>query len=43
MQRWRLMHAGIHDTLNVPIVRATPVAGCNLIATSALLQSKGLL
>ncbi|WP_448956387.1 multicopper oxidase family protein [Labrys neptuniae] len=34
IQRWRFVHAGIHDTINVQIVRATPVGG--LIANSAL-------
>jgi FtsP/CotA-like multicopper oxidase with cupredoxin domain len=36
IQRWRFVHAGIHDTINVQVVRATPVGGRNLIATSAL-------
>jgi FtsP/CotA-like multicopper oxidase with cupredoxin domain len=36
IQRWRFVHAGIHDTINVQVVRATPVGGKNLIATSAL-------
>ncbi|GLH80011.1 L-ascorbate oxidase [Bradyrhizobium sp. SSBR45G] len=36
IQRWRFVHAGIHDTVNVQIVRATPVGATNLIATSAL-------
>ncbi|HWA60776.1 MAG TPA: multicopper oxidase domain-containing protein [Caulobacteraceae bacterium] len=36
IQRWRFVHAGIHDTLNVQIVRATPVRSTNLIAASAL-------
>jgi FtsP/CotA-like multicopper oxidase with cupredoxin domain len=35
IQRWRFVHAGIHDTINVQLVRATPV-GANLIAASAL-------
>jgi FtsP/CotA-like multicopper oxidase with cupredoxin domain len=36
IQRWRFVHAGIHDTINVQIVRANPVRGNNLIAASAL-------
>ncbi|HEY1426467.1 MAG TPA: multicopper oxidase domain-containing protein, partial [Caulobacteraceae bacterium] len=36
IQRWRFLHAGIHDTINLQIVRATPVAGRDLIAASAL-------
>jgi FtsP/CotA-like multicopper oxidase with cupredoxin domain len=36
IQRWRFVHAGIHDTLNVQIVRATSVGARNLIADSAL-------
>lgn len=36
IQRWRFVHAGIHDTVNVQIVRAAPVGATNLIATSAL-------
>lgn len=35
IQRWRFVHAGIHDTVNIQVVRATPV-GANLIANSAL-------
>lgn len=26
IQRWRLVHAGIHDTINLQVVRAAPVA-----------------
>ncbi len=26
IQRWRFVHAGIHDTINVQLVRATPPA-----------------
>lgn len=36
IQRWRFVHAGIHDTINIQLVRATPVGTTNLIATSAL-------
>ncbi|HTZ90035.1 MAG TPA: multicopper oxidase domain-containing protein [Alloacidobacterium sp.] len=38
IQRWRFLHAGIHDTINLQIVRAaSPAAGAaDLIATSAL-------
>jgi FtsP/CotA-like multicopper oxidase with cupredoxin domain len=35
IQRWRLLHAGIHDTINLQIVRATPEAK-KLFATSGL-------
>ena len=37
IQRWRFLHAGIHDTINIQIVKAASAAGqANLIATSAL-------
>jgi FtsP/CotA-like multicopper oxidase with cupredoxin domain len=36
IQRWRFVHAGIHDTINLQVVRATPVGTNNLIAASAL-------
>src|SRR6266404_269119 len=36
IQRWRFVHAGIHDTINMQVVRATPVGTSNLIAASAL-------
>ena len=36
IQRWRFVHAGIHDTINLQVVRASPVGGNNLIAASAL-------
>jgi len=36
IQRWRMAHAGIHDTINVQIVRASPVKGKNLVGSSAL-------
>jgi FtsP/CotA-like multicopper oxidase with cupredoxin domain len=36
IQRWRFVHAGIHDTINVQVVRASPVGATNLIAASAL-------
>lgn len=43
VQRWRMVHAGIHDTINVQIVRVTPVASRkrrNLIANSALVGNR---
>ena len=36
IQRWRFVHAGIHDTINVQVVRASPVRSTNLIQASAL-------
>lgn len=37
IQRWRLLHAGIHDTINLQIVKAAPVpTASNLIMRSAL-------
>ena len=36
IQRWRFIHAGLHDTVNLQIVRVTPQAGPNPIAASAL-------
>jgi FtsP/CotA-like multicopper oxidase with cupredoxin domain len=38
IQRWRLLHAGVHDTINLQIVRAAPTAAAaaNLIATSQI-------
>ena len=36
LQRWRFVHAGIHDTINLQIVRAKPVKGRNPIGTSGL-------
>jgi FtsP/CotA-like multicopper oxidase with cupredoxin domain len=36
IQRWRFVHAGIHDTINLQVVRASPVGANNLIAASAL-------
>jgi FtsP/CotA-like multicopper oxidase with cupredoxin domain len=36
IQRWRFVHAGIHDTVNLQVVRAAPVGTSNLIAASAL-------
>lgn len=36
IQRWRFVHAGIHDTLNVQIVRAAQGDPRNLIGASAL-------
>ena len=36
VQRWRFVHAGIHDTINLQVVRASPVGANNLIAASAL-------
>ena len=38
IQRWRFVHAGIHDTINVQIARATPTGTTDLIATSAAEQ-----
>ncbi len=41
IQRWRFAHAGIHDTLNLQVVRsASPAAAPNLIATSALVGNR---
>lgn len=40
IQRWRFVHAGIHDTVNLQIVRATPVKRSNLIAASALVGNR---
>jgi FtsP/CotA-like multicopper oxidase with cupredoxin domain len=37
IQRWRFVHAGVHDTINLQVVRAAPTAASpNPIATSAL-------
>jgi len=36
IQRWRFVHAGIHDTINLQVVRAAPIGPTNLIAASAL-------
>jgi FtsP/CotA-like multicopper oxidase with cupredoxin domain len=37
IQRWRFVHEGIHDTINLQIVKSTkPVAGPDLVAASAL-------
>ncbi len=37
IQRWRFVHAGIHDTINLQVVRSAPLpGGANLIGTSAL-------
>ena len=36
IQRWRFVHSGVHDTINVQVVRASPVGAINLIANSAL-------
>jgi FtsP/CotA-like multicopper oxidase with cupredoxin domain len=37
IQRWRFIHAGIHDTINVQVVRATPTPDpSNLITASGL-------
>ncbi|MDB5721830.1 MAG: multicopper oxidase [Alphaproteobacteria bacterium] len=36
IQRWRFVHAGIHDTINLQIVRARPAGGKNAIAMAAL-------
>ena len=40
VQRWRFVHAGIHDTINLQIVRARPVRGKNLIGSSALVGNR---
>jgi FtsP/CotA-like multicopper oxidase with cupredoxin domain len=43
VQRWRFLHAGIHDTINLQIVRVTPVADAKkkaLIANSALVGNR---
>ncbi|ADV83311.1 multicopper oxidase family protein [Terriglobus saanensis] len=41
IQRWRFVHAGIHDTINLQVVRASlPRVGANLVATSALLGNR---
>lgn len=50
IQRWRFIHAGIHDTVNLQVVRATPVGvpasgrlmavASNAIAQSALLGNR---
>ena len=37
IQRWRFIHEGIHDTINLQIVKSTrPVGGPDFVATSAL-------
>jgi FtsP/CotA-like multicopper oxidase with cupredoxin domain len=36
IQRWRFAHAGIHDTINLQIVRARPAGARNAIALAAL-------
>ena len=36
IERWRFVHAGIHDTINIQIVKAVPVNGKNVIGLSAL-------
>jgi len=36
IQRWRFVHAGIHDTINLQIVQSTPIGRKNLITASAL-------
>ena len=40
LQRWRFVHAGIHDTINLQIVRARAVKGKNLIGDSALVGNR---
>ena len=40
IQRWRFVHAGIHDTVNLQIVRAGGGRGSNLIASSALVGNR---
>lgn len=40
IQRWRFIHAGIHDTINLQVVRAARAAGgASLIANSALTET----
>ncbi len=37
IQRWRFLHEGIHDTINLQIVKSSrPVGGTDFVATSAL-------
>ena len=36
IQRWRFVHSGIHDTINLQVVRASPIGAKNLIVTSSL-------
>jgi FtsP/CotA-like multicopper oxidase with cupredoxin domain len=36
IQRWRFLHAGIHDTINLQVVRAAHVGNADPIGTSAL-------
>ncbi len=36
IQRWRFVHAGIHDTINLQVVRATRAGTKDLIETSGL-------
>jgi FtsP/CotA-like multicopper oxidase with cupredoxin domain len=41
IQRWRFVHAGIHDTINLQVVRATSTAqNKNLMASSALVGNR---
>jgi FtsP/CotA-like multicopper oxidase with cupredoxin domain len=40
IQRWRFIHAGIHDTVNVQVVRAQLLRGKNLIGDSALVGNR---
>jgi len=41
IQRWRFVHAGIHDTINLQIVRAQPLLrGTNVIGASALVGNR---
>jgi FtsP/CotA-like multicopper oxidase with cupredoxin domain len=40
IERWRFIHAGIHDTINLQIVRAGNVRSQNLIGLSALVGNR---
>lgn len=41
IQRWRFVHAGVHDTVNLQIVRAIPQTGANaLIKNSSLVGNR---
>jgi FtsP/CotA-like multicopper oxidase with cupredoxin domain len=40
IQRWRFIHAGTHDTINVQVVKAQATAGKNLITASALVGNR---
>ncbi len=36
IQRWRLVHEGIHDTINLQIVRSTKAGGTDYVGSSSL-------